>query len=70
MKNLLKLSAMVAVVLAASLTGASRTAFALGSCASLNGRACSPPFSTQPCGLPDGGQGRCVCTSLHTLTCN
>ncbi|HEY0557671.1 MAG TPA: hypothetical protein VGG20_25675 [Thermoanaerobaculia bacterium] len=68
MKNLLKLSALLGLVMAASLTGGSRPAFAYASCASINGTPCTP-IATQPCSLPDGTEERCVCTLAHVWYC-
>jgi hypothetical protein len=67
-KNLLKLSALLGLVLAASLTGGSRPAYAFPTCASLNGTPCTP-IATQTCVLPDGTEERCVCTLMHTWYC-
>ena len=68
MKNLLKLSALLGLVMAASLTGGSRPAYAFPTCESLNGTPCTP-IDTQTCVLPDGHTELCGCTLMHTWNC-
>jgi hypothetical protein len=68
MKTLLKLAALLGIVMAASLAGGNRPAFAYPSCESLNGTPCTP-IATQTCMFADGTTETCVCTLMHTWRC-
>ena len=69
MKRLLKLTALLGIVGAASWAGANRPAFAYPLCESIHGTSCTPTGSKTNCTTSDGFTSTCTSTSGHLWRC-
>jgi hypothetical protein len=69
MKRLLKLTALLGIVGAASWTGMVQPAFASPSCPSIHGTHCTTTGATTSCTTSDGFPSDCTCTVSHLWRC-
>ena len=69
MNKMFRLALMLGLAALAYGSATPKPAYALGNCASLNGRHCNTPGNAIQC-LTSTGTGICVCLDDHTQDCN